>query len=213
MNNYPTKKLKETFTPWNIAKFIAWFLVFAVSIYSLFQSKKSINVANESNKIADNALTYSQRPYLSVNPIKFNNGKFISVKEIEGGIEGKVRFEISNKGNSIAKNILLTPIILSSIEFVSVETKIAFVNKYECSTGNTALAPGELTILEIGWQIPVYNKEATLDLLHKFENNELSMPLDIEIFYDTNFSTVKGKVGKSLIFWPDKVATNYSILE
>lgn len=211
--SYPIKKSKEVFTPWNIAKFIAWLLVFAVSIYSLVQSKKSINISNESNKIADRALTYSQRPYLSVNPIKFNNDKFISVKEIGGGIEGKVRFEISNKGNSIAKNILLTPIILSSTEFISAETKIAFANKYECSGGTNALAPGELTILEIGWQIPVYNKEATLNLLYKFKNDELSIPLDIEIFYDTNFSTAKGKVAKSLIFWPDKVTTNYSILE
>ncbi|MDP3729720.1 MAG: hypothetical protein Q8R26_03180 [bacterium] len=215
MNSWLTKKLGEVLTLLNFIKIIAWFFVFGVSVYALIQSNKSIDIANKSNDIAHQALVSGQRPYLSVEPTKFNDNKFIFVKEIAGGIEVKFRFEISNKGNSTAQNIVLTPIVVSTAELSPTKPEVVIVNNIKCSTNSSAfaLAPGESTFLEISENIPILDKKSVLNLLQKFENNELSMPFNLEVFYDSNILLTKGKIGLSLIFWPDKVDINYSVSE
>lgn len=205
-------KLKEPIT---VIKVLAWLLVFGVSVYALIQANKSIRLATESNDIARRALASGQRPYISVKPVKFDDGKFLFLKEINGGIAEKFRFELSNKGNSVAQHIVLTPVVISSVEPFPANPKIVVINDIKCMMGSgaIALAPAESTILEISGNVQFSSKDAISDMARRFEAGELPIPFNIEVTYDSDVLSTKGKTGLSLVFWPDRVETNYSVLE
>lgn len=79
------------------------------NIYSKKANGLSINaisIAEESNKIAKDATEISQRPYLSVKPIKFGEPKeYLNFTETETTIIITIELEIKNLGQSLAKNI------------------------------------------------------------------------------------------------------------
>lgn len=203
-----TKKLKETITLVGILKFMGWLLVFGLSVYATVQSNRSIDIAQKS-------FVSNQRPWISVKPVKFDDGKFIYLKRISGGLEERFRFEISNKGNSTAQNIKLSPINVSSTELLPENPSVMLTNNISCSTGtgSIALAPGDNTILEVGGMIPFLNIQSVSDLIAQFESGNLSIPFNLEVTYDSASPSISGKTGQSLIFFPDRIIYKYSVLE
>ncbi|MDP2651808.1 MAG: hypothetical protein Q8O94_01595 [bacterium] len=186
---------------------LASVVAIGISLYSLHQS----NVAND---IAHESLTISQRPYVSVDPVKFDNGKFIFIKNSGGKIEIKFRFKISNRGNSAAQNIRVTPIAFSITGSPPENPEVIVENKVLCSTGtgSIALAPGDYTYLQVSNSL-LLDESAVFDLLKQFNNDELSVPFNIEVTYQSDMLPINGKTGLSLVFLPSSVSTNYSVSE
>lgn len=199
--------MHKLFTPLKILGALAWLVSMGVSVYAVHQS-------NESARIAQKALDVSQRPYVSLEPVRFDDGNFISLKYINGELKEKMRFKVTNKGASPAQNIRVTPIIFSVARH-PINAQVGPINNTQCSTGPggaTALNPGDSTHIEISAAIPLEKREVS-SLLEQFDNKTLSVPFNIEVTYDSAALSMIGKVGMSLVFWPEKVDINYSVSE
>lgn len=204
---WQTKKLGG-FSLLDIVKFTGWLLILGISVYALFQSNESIGIARQ-------ALIVGQRPHLAVKPVKFDeNNKYIFVKKINQGIDFKVRFEITNTGNSTARSITTSDIYISVSEPVSSRPELTLRNEISCDKpGKQTLVPGESTYIEVGGIFSITDGKAIDDMLGQITNNEFSLPFNIEFYYDSDTSSLKGKTILSLVVWPDKVVTNYSLEE
>jgi hypothetical protein len=206
MSKWNIKSLEENHSVFVTgAKILAWLIPVAFSAYAVMQS-------NAANGIASKALNVGQRPYISLEPAKFDDGKYIFLKSTGGSLTETFRFKIENKGSSVAQNIRITPIVLSTSEPSPQNPQVAIENNIQCSTatGGIALAPGETTYLEIGGTIPISDSASAI-LLKELRNDYLSVPINVELTYESDALSIPGKVGESLVFWPDKVDVNYSV--
>lgn len=200
----------------NIIKFLGWLAILLISIFALVQSNTSNETAKESNKIAKESLVASQRPYLTIVPRKYEeNDSFIFAKETTNGIELKTKFELINNGNSIAKDIKTSDMILTQHETFNTEPQIILENKINCEKpGTISLAPSESVFIEIGGETPILDKRAVIDVLEKIKKNEFSFPFALEVYYSSDLEhVIQGKTAVSLVIQPKNVEIKYTVMD
>jgi hypothetical protein len=170
---------------------IVWFVPVVISIFSLYQSMSSNNLAKQ-------ALIIGQRPYVTISAKKFDESKdYISAKINPNGVEIRTRFELINKGNSIAKNIKTSNFIVSN-ELFPAEPRITL--KPEGDVADISLAPGEAITMELLGNLAIPDKNVAADLLDKIKENGVSFPFNLDISYDmTSDILVKGKTTALII--------------
>ena len=85
-----------------------------ISIRSCRTSEKAEETAKEANKISNAALETSQyqflqinRPYITLSPIKFDNGMYWKVTQQDNVVKVALKYKIKNVGNVAAKDIEL----------------------------------------------------------------------------------------------------------
>ncbi|MFH1522369.1 MAG: hypothetical protein ABIE43_00945 [Patescibacteria group bacterium] len=99
--------------------------------------------------------------------------------------------------------------MFTSVESIKPDCNIK--NEIICDKpGSPALVPQESTTLEINTIIPYLTKEAIENTIQRINNNEFSIPFNIEFYYDYDISPSPGINVLSLELWPDKVVTNYT---
>lgn len=191
----------------NTLKTIGTFTAICISLFALYQS-------NVSNNLSNKALNISQRPYVSLEPAKFENGKFISIKNSGGKVTIEFRFKISNTGNSSAQNIRTTPVAFSVLRATQENSEAVLESVAQCSSisKGIALAPGDSQYLRFTDSILMESNDASI-LMRQYSENELSIPFNVEVTYGADGLSTKGKTGLSLVFLPDSVTTIYSVLE
>lgn len=190
---------------WEKIKSIGIVISIILSVFSVAQSYSA-------NKISKQSLTVVQRPHLAVKPTKFKEiDKYIYAKKIDGGIELKVQFEITNTGNSTAKNIKTSDVYFSTYVKLSPNKKPTLVNEVKCEApGSPTLVPGESVFIEIGGAFLTNDEKIIKETLNKITKNELSWPFSVEFYYNYEINAKRGKTALSLLMWPNKVITNYS---
>ena len=151
-----------------------------------------------SNNLAKQALIIGQRPYVTISAKKFDESKdYISAKINPNGVEIRTRFELINKGNSIAKNIKTSNFIVSN-ELFPAEPRITL--KPEGDVADISLAPGEAITMELLGNLAIPDKNVAADLLDKIKENGVSFPFNLDISYDmTSDILVKGKTTALII--------------
>lgn len=202
-------------------KFIAWVLVFVVTWKSYQEAHKSSLAAHdanqisiEANKTAQIAVALGQRPYVVAKPLKFRaNGKYFLPEKVNGKMALMVQLEISNKGNSVAKNIKLSDMTITNSllgEDQISGKKILVVKPEKIAQGGVfALAPGDSYVVE--FPIPVIDLLRFEDIKNRVESGNLSVPLPIEINYESDF--LKGKTGESIILSPTREEIVYTSID
>lgn len=170
---------------------IVWLIPVVISIFALCQSTTSNNIAKQ-------ALIIGQRPYVTISAKKFDNSKnYVSAKVNPNGVEMKVRFELINKGNSIAKNIKTSNFVVSN-ELFPTEPKITL--KPEGNVSDISLAPGETITMEFIGNLNIPDKNIATGLLNKIKDDGVSLPFNLDISYDMNSDLlVKGKTTALII--------------
>ncbi|MEK7164886.1 MAG: hypothetical protein AAB779_02975 [Patescibacteria group bacterium] len=214
--NDKREKMKKIITPVNILQVFAWLIVVTISLFALKQSSESNKKAENSNKIAEESLVSSQRPYLAIVPRKYEeNDSFIFAKETTNGIELKTKFELINNGNSIAKDIKTSDMILTQHETLNTEPQIILENKINCEKpGTISLAPSESVFIEIGGETPILDKRAVIDVLEKIKKNEFSFPFALEVYYSSDLEhAIRGKTAVSLVIQPENVEIKYTVMD
>lgn len=201
-------RLKNTLI-WGWIKFFAWLIPLGISISALLQS-------SESNNISRQALIVGQRPYVTLQPTKFEEiDSYIFARETEKGVETKVRLKLTNTGKSIAKNIKTADIFITGQEIFPTTPHVILQTETKCQpSGIISLAPDESIFLDIGGEIPVLDRRAIIDQVEKIKTNEYSFPFNIEIYYDTDLEPpIRGKTASSLIIKPQDVEIKYTVLD
>ncbi len=143
------------------------------------------------------------RPWLAVEPVKFDDkNSYISVNETKNGFNIKIRFKVTNTGQSVAKNIKSSDVFVTSQElFINDKTVCTYQGKANViPTGTTSLTPNEWFFLEVGFEVPLIDKRAFVELQKKIENNTYELPFNIEIYYSGETDVLTGgKVALSLV--------------
>lgn len=141
------------------AKFLLAILLALFAAISMFISIKSCNISKEARKDAKDALQTSQcqflqinRPYIILNPKKFDNGWFWKVDQNEKQVEITLKYEIKNVGNVTAKDISLPDKIF--VGNLKNDTPVVYKKM-----GKVTLGPGDDFIIESKMAMGYENEE------------------------------------------------------
>ena len=193
----------------NIILFIGWLIPLGISVWAII-------ISYNSNDISKQALILSQRPYITLKPVKFDGtDSYIFAQKINGGIYTKIKLQLTNTGNSIAKNIKTSDIFVTAQEIFPTKPQVTLQTEIKAQTPNPiSLAPGESIFMEIEGSMPVSDSRAVTDILEKIKNNDFSFPFNIEVYYDTDLTpNIRGKTASSMIIKPKEIDINYTTLD
>ena len=166
-----------------------------ISVIALLFSWLSYQSSLKSNEVAEKALAHSkevlikaERPYLNVEIEQFKKGKtFLEAEITSQGVLLSIKYEIQNRGKSIATNISNPEIILLSGAF---NPKLNSENLVFKKNNRMSLGPEEsqTMIFDIGLTAKD-NKKLYDDLI----DNKYSITLKMVWYYQDNLSKNKYK--------------------
>lgn len=166
-------------------------VVISIIFYLLpfYLSYNANNIATKAKDIAEKSLILTQKPRIAVESVKFKEtDSYIFAKQIKGGVAIKVRFKIFNTGNSDARNVTISDIIVRGYEILNIYDPPSFIlteTKAEISpSGPFVLAPQELRLAEVSFKSSVVDERAVIDMLKKIKNDTLEIPFAMEISYE-----------------------------
>jgi hypothetical protein len=139
-------------------------------------------IAERAQKDADKQFMQINRPLLVLTPQRID-GHFVNPTNRGHEAFSRIKYEIVNKGNVIARNIIL-PEVMGVVQGKMLPAE---VNR-EALTGNVSLAPGAHLYIEMALQSQFTSAEEAAKYVARFGSNY--MQLNIPIYYahgiDTN---------------------------
>lgn len=131
-------------------------------------------------------------------------------------MELKVLFKIENTGNSVAKNLRISDVFLTTSQ-VTVKAdvqRISPVSEIKCvPKGQNDLTPGESTTLAIGSTLQPLPDDVLKNTIKNFESGQFELPINLEVHYESDLLEHGAKTAVSYIMKKAEVITNYNLKE
>jgi hypothetical protein len=139
-----------------VEKNILDYIMLIIVAFSLFVSFKSYQISDDAKKIAEQALNttnkqfiQTNRPYILIEPKKFDDGMYWDIGLKKNIITIKLKFELKNVGNVTAKDLSIPDVAVHQNVVVH-QKKIISKDVYNVESNNAgkiSLGPGDIVFI------------------------------------------------------------------
>ncbi|MCK4386651.1 MAG: hypothetical protein KAV41_01015 [Candidatus Pacebacteria bacterium] len=156
-----------------------------ISGFSYVESRKSNTIANDAFAASQQNFELENRPYISARSVKFSEtGNYLRIESQETELILEFQFELKNYGGQPAKEIRMPDGV--SLSGRTDQFQDLKKIEYKKSLGTIALASGETFFIVLKVRMGELTEEEIADNFKKFNENILSFPLALPIYYKTN---------------------------